>query len=152
MTIRWVFAALHLLALGIGLGAIWGRRRAFLGPLDDRGLDRLFYADSMWGMAALLWILTGLARAFGGLGKGTAYYLASDSFIIKMALFVLILVLEISPMMTLIRWRSARKRGASIDTSRARSFATISTIQALLLAAMVLAATAIARGLGVDLF
>ena len=152
MTIQWIFAALHVLALGIGLGAIWGRRRAFLGLLDDRGLDRLFYADSMWGMAALLWVLTGLARAFGGLGKGTAYYLASDAFIIKMALSVLILLLEIGPMITPIRWRRARRRGLSIDTSRARTYATISTIQALLLVGMVLAATAMARGLGVDLF
>lgn len=152
MTIRWIFAALHLLALGMGLGAVWGRRRAFLGPLDNRGLDRLFYADGMWGMAALLWVATGLARAFGGLGKGTAYYLASDAFIIKMGLFALILILEIAPMMALIRWRRARRRGAPIDTSRARTYATISTIQALLLVGMVLAATAMARGLGVDLF
>jgi putative membrane protein len=152
MTMRWIFAALHLLALGIGLGAIWGRRRALLGPLEDRGLDRLFYADSMWGMAALLWISTGLARAFGGLGKGTAYYLANDAFIVKMTLFVLILLLEIAPMLTLIRWRSARRRGAPLDTSRARTLATISTIQALLLVGMVLAATAMARGLGADLF
>jgi putative membrane protein len=152
MTMRWIFAALHLLALGIGLGAVWGRRRAPLGPLEDRGLDRLFYADSMWGMAALLWISTGLARAFGGLGKGTAYYLASDVFIVKMTLFVLILLLEIAPMLTLIRWRNARRRGAPLDTSRARTLATISTIQALLLVGMVLAATAMARGLGADLF
>ena len=152
MTMIWVFAVLHLLALGIGLGALWGRRRALLGPLDDRGLDRVFYADSMWGLAAFLWVTTGLARAFGGLGKGSAYYLESDAFLIKMGLFVTILLLEITPMRTLIRWRGARKRGASIDTTRARSLATISLLQAILLVGMVLAATAMARGWGVDVF
>lgn len=35
MTIRWLLAALHLLGLGIGLGAVWTRRQELLGPLPS---------------------------------------------------------------------------------------------------------------------
>jgi putative membrane protein len=38
-------------------------------------LNDVFTADSFWGIAALLWIVTGLWRAFGGLEKGSDYYL-----------------------------------------------------------------------------
>ena len=87
MTIRWFLAALHLLALGIGLGAIWARSRALGGTLDAAGLKRVFYADNWWGIAALLWLVTGLLGAFGGLEKGTEYYLTNTLFLIKMGLF-----------------------------------------------------------------
>lgn len=148
MLIRWIVAALHLLALGVGLGAVWARGRALRGVLDAQGLQRVFYADNLWGIAAGIWIATGLARAFAGLEKGSAYYLHNRAFWVKMTLFGLILLLEVSPMATLIRWRSRYARGEEVDTRRAGVFAGISVAQAGLVMAMVFAATAMARGLG----
>jgi putative membrane protein len=148
MTIRWLFAALHLLGLGIGLGAVWARARALQGPLDAAGLRRAFYADTWWGIAALLWIATGLVRAFGGLEKGSAYYLHNHVFWTKMILLGLILVLEIGPMLTLIRWRVLTGQGGRPDTRSAPRLATISYLEAVLVALMILAATALARGYG----
>ncbi len=146
--LQWLVASIHLLALGIGLGAVVTRAVALrrLSPGSD--LSRVFVADSMWGLAALLWISTGLWRAFGGLEKGTEFYLQNDAFWIKMALLVLILLLEIWPMATLVRWRAVRVRGGAIDLSRASTFGSISMLQALLVIAMVFAATAMARGIG----
>jgi putative membrane protein len=146
--VRWSFAALHLIALGIGLGAVWARAQALRGPLDRSGLQRVFYADSWWGIAALLWIGTGLVRAFAGLEKGTSYYLQNHIFLTKMALLVLILVLEVKPMTTFIRWRMRVRSGQSVDTAGAAGFARISYIQAVITVLMVLAATAMARGYG----
>src|SRR5688572_30355522 len=97
-----IFSALHLLALAIGLPSIYVRARALSGPLDSAGLGRLFAADTIWGLAALLWIGTGLMRAFGGLEKGTQFYVASPLFGLKMALLGAILLLELWPMLTLI--------------------------------------------------
>jgi putative membrane protein len=148
MSIRWLFAALHLLGLGLGLGSVWARGRAFRGELDAAGLRRVFYADTWWGVAALVWIGTGLVRAFVGLEKGSAYYLHNHLFWGKMTLLLMILILELGPMVTLIRWRTQVARGELPDTRAAGRFSRISFLQAALVVLMVLAATGMARGYG----
>jgi len=145
---RWLLAALHLVALAVGFAAIWTRARALRGPLDDAAYRRVFAADGAWGFAALLWIVTGLFRAFGGYEKGAAYYLQNHLFWGKMTLLALVLLLELWPMVTLVRWRIAARRGQPIDASAAPWLARISVAQATLVLGMVLAASAMARGLG----
>lgn len=147
MTLAWLLATLHLVALGIGLGAVVSRARALRGTLDTAGLRRVFRADSLWGLAFLLWLVTGLWRLFGGIEKGTGYYMQQPTFHAKMGLLLVILILELWPMVTLIRWRAALGRGQSVATARAASLARISTVQAVLVFLMVFAATAMARGI-----
>lgn len=144
----WIFAAVHLLALGIGLGAVWARGRALRGPLDVTGLRRVFTADTWWALAAILWIGTGLVRLFAGLEKSTAWYLQNHLFWGKMALLVFVLVLEIPPMVGLIRWRMALRAGGQPDTRAAPRYAAISAFQAGLVLLMVVLATGMARGFG----
>lgn len=146
--IRWSLAALHLLGLGIGLGAVWARSRALLAPLDPPGVQRVLYADTWWGIAALVWITTGVVRAFAGFEKGAAYYVHNHFFLAKMVLLFFILALEVWPMATFIKWRIGVARGETIDASAAPTFARISVIEAVLVVLMVLAAVAMARGYG----
>jgi putative membrane protein len=148
MTIRWLLAALHLLALGVGLGAVWARGLALRGPLDPAGLRRTFYADNWWGAAAAVWIVTGLLRAFAGFEKGTSYYVHNHLFLAKMALFALVFLLELRPMIALIGWRRTLARGEQTTPHQARSFGTISFVQVTLLVVMVILATGMARGIG----
>jgi putative membrane protein len=147
MALRWLVASVHLLALGLGLGSIWSRAQNLAHVEAPRALKRVFFADTWWGIAALVWISTGVARAFGGLEKGSSYYLSQPTFHIKMGLLILILLLEIWPMVTLIQWRIQTGRGATPNTARARAFSAISYVQSLLVVLMVFAATAMARGL-----
>jgi putative membrane protein len=147
-TTRWLMAALHLIGFGIALGPIWARARALRGTLDHAGLSRVFVADNWWGVSAVVLIGTGMVRAFGGLEKGTSYYLGNHLFLTKMALVALVLALETVPMMALIRWRVAVRKGLLPDTHLARRYARISAVQAALIVAMVFLATGMARGLG----
>ena len=147
MTLRWLIASLHLLALPLGVGAIWARSRALVLARSADDLHRVFVADNLWAVAAVLWLGTGLLRAFGGLEKGATYYLHDRVFYIKMGLFVTILILEIRPMVTLIRWRISVRRGAPVDLTSAPTLARLSQIQLGLVVVMVFAATALARGL-----
>ena len=62
------------------------RGRALQAPLDVPALRRVFSADTWWGIAAVLWIGTGLVRAFGGYEKGAFYYLHNHLFWAKMGL------------------------------------------------------------------
>jgi putative membrane protein len=147
MMMRWLLAALHLLPLGIGLGAVLWRGVSLRGPLDRVGLQRVFLADTLWGIAAVLWIVTGLMRAFGGYEKDTDYYLHNGAFLLKMILLVLIILLEIWPMVTLIQWRIRQGKQSLTDTSAASAIARISWVQSGLVVVMIFAATAMARGL-----
>jgi putative membrane protein len=145
MVVRWLFAALHLLALAIGPAAVFARGRALRGTLDRAGLARAFFADNLWGVAAGLWLVTGIPRLLF-FEKGVAYYMQHPLFLTKLVLFLLIFALEVWPMVTLIRWRIATKKGEAIDTSAARRIATISFVQMALVLVIVFLATAVARG------
>ena len=96
MMLRWLIASLHLLALAIGFAAIWMRADAFGRRLDADGLRRLFRADAFWGVAALLWLATGIWRAFGGLEKGTSYYLHDHFFLCTLPVTIHIMSLVIT--------------------------------------------------------
>lgn len=146
--IRWLLASIHLLGLGIGLGAVWTRARALGGEPDARAIRQALAADTWWGIAAAIWIVSGAIRAFGGLEKGTNYYLHSHAFLGKMGLLAVILALEVWPMVTLIQWRMRMIRGETPDTGKANAIARISYAQALIVLLMVFAAAAMARGLG----
>ena len=149
MTLRWLLAAVHLLALGIGLGAVWARARSLGGrELDLGAVRRVLTADAWWGVAALLWVSTGLVRLLAGTEKPSGYYLHNHVFWTKMALFVAIVVLEIRPIVTFGRWRGVVRRGEMPSLAPAAGLARVSYIQAVLTVLMVLAATAMARGLG----
>ena len=147
--LRWLLAAVHLLALGIGLGSVWARARLLGAPtLDVPTLRRALATDVWWGVAALLWVSSGLWRLLASTEKPTAYYVGNHVFWTKMVLFGAILVLESRPIVTLGVWRRHLARGETPDLSTASAMARTSYVQAVLVILMVLAATAMARGLG----
>lgn len=155
--LRIVLAVLHLLALGIGMGAIYARARAMnhVGRVPD-ALRRASTADAWWGAAALVWLTTGLWRWLAGTEKDPGYYASNHVFYAKMGLFVLVVFLELWPMITLLGWRRrlGSDGGAAFVASdatiagRARRIARISDVQLLLLLGIVVAAVMTARGYG----
>ena len=151
MIVAPVLSALHVLALGIGLGSVFMRGRYLralrAGP-EARVLDRLFAADSVWGVAALLWLVTGLARAFGHVEKAPDFYLRNGFFWVKMTLFAAVLALEIWPMMTFIRWRSARRGGRPLPQfDRLSRLVLVDDLETGLVVVIPFVAAAMARGL-----
>jgi len=100
----------------------------------------------------VLWIGTGLWRLLAGTEKATQYYLTNHIFLAKLGFLVAILLLELWPAVTLVRWRRAAARGGSSWTPHAPSASrirAISYLQAALVVAMVCAAVMMARGFGV---
>lgn len=157
--LRLTLAWLHLIALGVGFWAVFARGRALreaaLELPGTAALRRAFLADAHWGVAAGLWLATGLWRYLGSTEKATDYYNSNHIFLTKMTLFVVVVALEVSPMITLMRWRrgvrsgAAGEAGGAIDPGKARRIATISYVQGAIVAIMVLTAVAMARGYGV---
>lgn len=147
LTIRFLLAVVHLFALAIGIAAVYARGRALRRTRSADNLPAVFLADNWYGIAALLWIATGLWRAFGGVEKGTDYYLGSHWFVGKLTLFGIVLLLELKPMTTLIRWRMALRKSTAVDTSGTPLLARLTFMQLPLLLLMVVMAAAMARGL-----
>ena len=121
MVLAALLSALHVLTLGVGLGAVFvrglrlrGLRRA---PDDAAALKGLLAADGLWGVAAASWIITGLLRAFAGLEKASTFYTHNGFFLVKMGLFLAVFVLEIRPIITFSSWRRARAAGRTPWTS-----------------------------------
>ncbi|WP_083237260.1 MULTISPECIES: DUF2214 family protein [Burkholderia] len=151
LTVRWLLAAVHLIAFGFALTSIAARNRALrrvAASAQRADLPGVFSADAIWGICALVLIATGAVRAFGGFEKGGDFYLHAPLFHLKMGALALILVLELIPMVGLIRWRLTLRRGLMPDLGRARAYARIGHVQAVLMIVMVFAAAGMARGVG----
>jgi putative membrane protein len=151
--VQWIAASLHLIALGLGLGAVLTRGNVLREPISTSSLRRAFRADTLWGIAAVLWIVTGLWRVFGSFEKGVPYYTHNMLFMAKMTFLILILAIEIGPAVTLVKWRVALlKKGQppeSVATPQAaKRIAMVSHVQALLVVLMVILAAGMARGRG----
>jgi len=140
-----LLSAVHLLTLALGLGAVFMRGRALARPLDEAGWQRLLAADNVWGAAAGLWIASGLGRVFFG-GKEPGFYWRNGFFWVKLALFGLVFALELTPMMTFIRVRSARRRGTALPRFPVQAYCRINSAEIVLVVAIVFAAAFMARG------
>ncbi|UST76312.1 DUF2214 family protein [Pseudomonas siliginis] len=147
MPSQWILAAVHLFAFALAFWAVLTRGTVFSQLSAGTGeVKRVLLADNLWGLSALTLLITGAMRAFGGYEKGSDYYLHQPLFHLKMTLLVLILLVELAPMITLIKWRIASSRGVAPDAGRAKLYARISHVEALLLILMMVAATGMARG------
>jgi putative membrane protein len=148
---RALVAYLHYLALALGLGGLFVRgvqlRRLRTTPGDAGALAALFRADNAWGVAALLWIATGLVRVFAGLEKTSDFYLRNGFFYLKMTLFLLVFLLEIRPMVTFIKWRMAlRKGGSPTSAARLDPLVRLNDLELALVVLIPFVATLMARG------
>ncbi len=118
---RSLLSALHIVALPLGFTSLFLRGMRLRELRRSRGdvgtRAALLSADNVWGLAALLWIVTGLTRAFAGLEKTPDYYLRNGFFWVKMGLFLVVFALEAQPMVTFIRWRIAKDRAAELVAS-----------------------------------
>jgi len=145
MIVSALLSAIHVLTLAIGLGAIYARGRALAGPLDDAAWKKLLAADNVWGAAAGLWIASGLARVFYG-GKSPDFYWHNGFFWVKLGLFGLVFVLELTPMVTFMRVRAAQKKRAPLPSFSVDAYRRINQIETGLVVAIVFVAAFMARG------
>ena len=145
MVVSALLSAVHVLTIALGLGAVFLRGRTLAGPLDESGWRRLLGADNAWGIAAALWMASGLARLFLG-GKEPDFYWHNGLFWVKLGLFGLVFALELTLMVTFMRVRTARRRGTALPVFSVDAFRLINSIETALVIAIVFVAAFMARG------
>jgi putative membrane protein len=140
-----LLSAIHVLTLALGLAAVFLRGRALAQPLDAAGWRRLLAADNAWGIAAALWIASGLARVFFG-GKEPGFYWRNGFFWLKLGLFAVVFLLELRPMVTFIQVRTALRQRAALPAFPIQAYRRINSIEMALVVTIVFMAAFMARG------
>jgi putative membrane protein len=140
---------LHFVFAFILVGAIAAEAFILRLPVDGRIARLLLRVDMFYGISAVLLILAGVSRVLWG-EKGWDYYQAQPFFWAKMATFLAIGIISAIPTRTFTRWVKAANADASFavpeaDTKKVRRLV---TIEAHLVALLLLFATLMARGIG----
>ncbi len=120
-------------------------------PTLNRSEARLLQkTDSIYGLASILVLTTGLIRSFY-FGKGSAYYWSNYIFLGKVGIFIIVGILSIWPTVLFIKWRKELEKGASeiiLENNKARQIRRIIAAELLLVFSIPLLAALMARGFG----
>lgn len=99
-----VLAYLHFIAIFVLFGFLTTEAMLVRGPLDAATVRLLGRVDLWYFGAAITVLATGFLRL--GLGaKGTEFYLSSWPIYVKVALFLAVGLMSVSPTLAFIRWR-----------------------------------------------
>ncbi|MEJ8857649.1 DUF2214 family protein [Variovorax robiniae] len=149
MTLEAILAYLHLLAI-LTMVVFVASEAALcrIEWINAAVVERLARVDMVYGIAAVLVLLTGVLRTWLGV-KGTGWYWTNPLLHIKLTLFIIVGVLSAFPTMTYIRWRKTlRATGALPAEVEVRKTRKLVMIQAHLIALIPLFAVFLARGFG----
>lgn len=118
MTLEALLAALHLLAV-LTLVVFLSSQAALCRAewMNAAVVRRLARLDMIYGIAALVLLLTGLARLYWGT-KGMSWYVSQPLFHVKMTLFVLTALLSIKPSITFRRWARGLAAGQALPAAQ----------------------------------
>ncbi|NMM81245.1 hypothetical protein B2J86_09970 [Acidovorax sp. SRB_14] len=107
MTLEAVLASLHLVAI-LTLVVFLSSQAALCRTewLNAAVVARLARLDLIYGITAVVLLATGLARVFWGI-KGASWYATQPLLHLKVALFVVMVLLSIRPTLAFRRWRRA---------------------------------------------
>jgi putative membrane protein len=149
MILESILAYLHLAAI-LTLVVFISSEAALCRPewMNAQVVERLAVVDRVYGIAAGVVLLTGLARIFLGV-KGAGWYAHNWLLHAKVGLFIVVGLLSIAPTLRFLRWRKElRATGALPTPEDVRRTRKRVMMQAHLIALIPLAAVFLARGFG----
>jgi putative membrane protein len=149
MTLEALLAYAHFLAI-LTLVVFISSEAALCRPewMNAKVVERLGRVDMVYGIAAGVVLVTGIARTWWGI-KGTGWYWSNPLLHLKLTLFIIVGLVSIKPTIMYSRWRKALRADGSLpaeaDVRSARKWV---MVQAHLIAVIPLAAVFLARGFG----
>ncbi|MBG9389260.1 DUF2214 family protein [Caenimonas aquaedulcis] len=149
MTLEALLAYAHLLAI-LTLVVFISSEAALCRPewMNAQVVERLGRVDMIYGIAAGVVLLTGIARTYWGM-KGVGWYWTNPLLHLKLTLFVVVGLVSIKPTMMYSRWRKTlRATGDLPPEAEVRTARKWVMVQAHLIALIPLAAVFLARGFG----
>ncbi len=137
-------AYLHYLSIILIAGFLVGELVMCREGMTTDQARRIASIDAVFFAAALAALATGLLRLFF-YAKGVAFYTGNPAFWAKMALYVIIATISITPTRTFLRWKRTGSAPATAEIATTRR---LIHIELGLLALMPLMGVLMARGIG----
>lgn len=144
-----VTAYLHFLGIMILMATLLAEHVILQPNMTRLHLQRLAITDLIYGIAAVIVLLTGILR-FAHFGKGMPFYLGNPLFYIKVGAFLLVGLISIYPTMQFLSWRKMLQQDAlpEVDAQRVTRLRYLVRIELGLLLVIPLLAALLARGIG----
>ena len=149
MTLEALLAYAHFLAI-LTMVVFIASEAALCRPewINAKVVERLGKVDMVYGIAAGLVLLTGIARTWWGI-KGTGWYWTNGLLHLKLTLFIVVGLISIKPTIVFRRWgKELKATGALPDETQVRATRKLVMVQAHLIALIPLVAVFLARGFG----
>jgi putative membrane protein len=149
MTLEAILAYLHILAI-LSMVVFSSSEAAICRTewMNARVVERLVRVDMIYGIAAILVLLSGLARTYWGI-KGGGWYWTNWLLHLKIGMFVGVALMSIKPTLMFRRWsRELKATGALPGEAQVREARKWVMIQAHVIAIIPIAAVFLARGFG----
>ena len=105
---------LHYIGIMSLMGALITEHIIMKPGLGKTQIKALGTIDMIYGLAAVLVLVTGLIRWFWIDPKGAAFFNTNPLFHIKVTLFVIIAIISIFPTLKILKWNRALKRGEEV--------------------------------------
>jgi len=144
-----LFAFLHHIAAFTLVSALVVEFVFVRGALTPANARTLLRADSVFGASSGAIVIVGLLRVFL-FEKGAAYYFHSAPFIAKLSLFAAVGLLSIYPTRQFLSWRKPLQQGVApaVDPGKIGTIRNVIRLELIGLAALILCAALMARGIG----
>lgn len=104
MTLELLIRYLHFIGIIAIAGSLISEHMIIEPTLSRRQIKKLAVIDSVYGIAAIIMVATGLTMWFG-VGKGAAFYTSNGFLHIKLTIFVVIAILSIFPTLFFLKHR-----------------------------------------------
>lgn len=114
-------AGFHYLGIMLLTATLLVEWLALRSTITREVLDRLVRIDILYGISAVVILVTGFLRITTAYGKGPVFYMQSMAFHTKVGLFILIGLISIVPTVRFIRWRKAAMESGSLPDAAAVS-------------------------------
>lgn len=98
-----ITAYLHYLGFMLAFGALVMEHHLLKPDLKLQAAWQLLIADTIYGLSALMVLVTGILRVLY-FGKGTDYYLSDPVFYTKIGIFIIVSLLSLYPTFSFLSW------------------------------------------------
>lgn len=149
MTISAVFAFLHFLAVFAIVATVFLEWQTMSRAPTLAEARRIELADRWFGVFAMVVLVVGFLRVYY-FEKGHAFYMSNPFFRAKLTLFIGVGLLSIYPTVRFIKWGARTKLGLApvVSDTEHRRIMVMLRFELILLLAMALCASLMARGVG----